>query len=90
VSERTGSNAYTDAAPTTALVGRNYPASNNPCPSAKIVPLTSDKKTLTSQIDGYVAAGSTAGQIGLAMGWYTVSPKWNSVFTGDSAPASYS
>lgn len=88
--ERTGTYAYTDDPPATAKVGLNYPASSNPCPSAQLVPLSSNKSQLTSAIDTYSATGSTAGQTGIAWGWYTLSPKWNTVFTGDSAPASYS
>lgn len=90
MTERTGTYAYTDDSPSTAKVGLNYPSTNNPCPSAQLIPLTSDKTKLTSAIDTYVAAGSTAGQTGLAWGWYTLSPKWSSVFTGSSTPASYS
>lgn len=93
--ERTGTNAYTDVSATTAKVGLNYHAdptvtdNPNPCPTAQLVPLTSNKDTLTAAIDSYAAAGSTAGHIGLAWGWYTLSPNWANVFTGDSAPASY-
>jgi len=93
--ERTGPQAYTDVSPDTAKVGLNYAASNNeaqmkfPCPSAQLMPLTSDKTALKSAIDGYVANGPTAGHIGLAWGWYTLSPNWSGVFTGSSTPASY-
>ncbi|MDO9607814.1 MAG: pilus assembly protein [Brevundimonas sp.] len=90
VSERVGSAAYSDAAPTSssARVGRNYASPSNTCPSVGIVPLTNVKKTLTDQIDKLVAAGSTAGHIGLAWGWYLVSPNFG-VWTGASAPAAY-
>jgi hypothetical protein len=54
------------------------------------MPLSSDKTALTNAISAYAAGGSTAGQTGLAWGWYTLSPKWNTVFTGTSAPQSYS
>ncbi|MFY7852690.1 MAG: ubiquitin-activating E1 FCCH domain-containing protein, partial [Brevundimonas sp.] len=76
VSERTGTNAYTDAAPSTAYVGTNYPSSSNPCPSATIMPLSSDKTALKAQINNYTVGGSTAGQIGLAWGWYMVAPNF--------------
>lgn len=88
--ERIGSHAYTDEPPTTAKVGLNYPATSNPCPSAQLIPLSSDKTKLTNAIDSYPATGSTAGHIGLAWGWYTLSPKWKNVFTGASAPGEYS
>lgn len=55
----------------------------------ELVPLTSDKELLTDRIDGLRAYGSTSGALGAAVGWYTVSPNWNGVFTGSSAPRSY-
>lgn len=86
ISERTGTQAYTDASPTSARVGRNYPASSgNPCPSATILPLNSNKTTLKSLISGLTVTGSTAGQIGVAWGWYSVSPTFNSLWP--SSPA---
>jgi predicted peroxiredoxin len=36
-----------------------------------------------------VAYGSTSGALGTAWGWYSLSPKWNSVWNGDGVPASY-
>jgi Flp pilus assembly protein TadG len=92
VSERTVE-AFTDAPPTTALVGPNYPpplASNNPCPSNTIVPLTNDKTLLKGQIDLLQAAGSTAGHIGVAWGWYLLSPRWGYLWPSASQPAPYS
>jgi Flp pilus assembly protein TadG len=91
VSERISTtNAYTDVGPSTAKVGLNYASPSNPCPAAQIVPLSSDKTALTSKIDGFTAAGSTAGQIGIAWGWYMLSPNWGSVWPASSKPASYS
>jgi len=85
VSERTGVEAYTDAAPSVARVGFNYPASNNGCPSSAILPLSSNKSTLKSLINGLSAGGSTAGQIGAAWGWYTVSPNFGSMWSSSAA-----
>ena len=87
VSERTGAQAYTDASPTSAKVGRNYAASANPCPSATIQPLTSTIATLKSKISSLSETGSTAGQIGLAWGWYTVSPNFNTLWSSNPAGA---
>ncbi|WP_374577990.1 pilus assembly protein TadG-related protein [Phenylobacterium sp.] len=90
VSERIGSEAYTDAAPSAAPVGRLYDGgSGNACDSQPIVPLSSSKTMLKSKIDALRHGGSTAGQIGLAWGWYMVSPNWNALWTGASAPAAY-
>ncbi len=90
VSERTGPEAYTDAAPSTAFVGRNYAGSGNPCPAASIMPLSSDETALKARIDTLQASGSTAGQIGLAWGWYMVSPSFGYLWpSDDSRPAPY-
>jgi len=87
VSERSGAQAYTDAAPNAwARVGRNYPSTaGNPCPSANIMPLSSNRSSLKSLISSLSVAGSTAGQIGMAWGWYSVSPNFNSLWP--SSPA---
>ncbi len=87
VTERTGSQAYTDAAPSTARVGRNYPGSSNPCLSDTILPLSSNRTTLKDRIDDFAAEGSTAGHIGIAWGWYMISPSFNSLWpSGAAAP----
>ena len=88
VSERTGAQAYTDASPGSARVGRNYPStSGNPCPSATILPLSSNRSTLKSLISSLSVTGSTAGQIGMAWGWYAVSPNFNTLWPGSPAGA---
>lgn len=87
VTERTGTQAYTDAAPSSARVGRNYPGSSNPCLDATLVPLSSNKTSLKNTIDGFEAAGSTAGQIGIGWGWYMVSPNFNSLWPSNGAGA---
>ena len=96
VSERIGGQAYTDASPASYKVGTNYPApasgslgtpanTPNPCPSATIQPLTDSISTLKSKINALSVTGSTAGQIGLAWGWYTVSPNFNSLWSSNPA-----
>lgn len=87
VTERTGADAYTDAAPSSARVGRNYPGASNPCLGATIQPLSSNKDTLKAAIDGYSVQGSTAGQIGIGWGWYMVSPNFNSLWPSNGAAA---
>jgi len=89
VTERAGAEAYTDAAPSVAFLGRNYPSSANPCLSSTITPLSTDRAALKSKIDGLSAAGSTAGHIGLAWGWYMVSPNFASLWPAASQPAAY-
>lgn len=95
VSERVGDEAYTDAGPASAPVGRLYqpPESaepNNPCRSGEIMPLSSSKDLLKARIDSLNYSSSTAGQIGLAWGWYMVSPEWSGLFKDSSTPAPYS
>ncbi len=88
VSERPGAQAHTDATPTsTARVGRNYPTTEagNGCPSAVVRPLSDNKNAIKSMIDDLTVVGSTAGQIGIAWGWYTVSPNFNSLWSGSPA-----
>ncbi len=89
-SERIGAEAYTDVAPSTAPVGLNYPASDNPCPSVQIVPLTSNKTTLNTEISNLGVGGSTAGQIGIAWGWYMLSPNFGYLWpNAENVPAAY-
>ena len=85
VTERTGAQAYTDASPSTARVGRNYAGASNPCLNATVQPLSSDKSALKSAIDSYAVEGSTAGQIGIGWGWYMVSPNFNSLWPSNAA-----
>jgi Flp pilus assembly protein TadG len=87
VTERSGGDAYTDAAPSTARVSRNYPGSSNPCLSATIQPLSSSKSSLKTSIDNYAVGGSTAGQIGIGWGWYMVSPNFNYLWPSNGAAA---
>jgi Flp pilus assembly protein TadG len=89
VSERTGAQKYTDVAPSTAFTGRVYPASNNPCIGSAILPMLNDKTALKNYVDTLTTAGSTAGHIGIAWGWYMLSPNWASLWPSASQPAAY-
>lgn len=89
VSERTGTEAYTDAGVATNPVGRAYtPGSANPCIAAQFLPLTSDITTLTNSINSMASGSSTAGQVGIAWGWYALSPNFG-LWAGASVPAAY-
>jgi Flp pilus assembly protein TadG len=88
-SERIGSNAYTDAATSGSKVGRVYDNSTTACNNIPaIVPLTSDRTLLKNTIDSMVAGGSTAGEIGMAWGWYMVSPTIG-LWSGSEEPKAY-
>jgi Flp pilus assembly protein TadG len=89
VTERTGAEAYTDASPGSARLGLNYPGPGNGCVASPVVPLTSDRDLLKSSITGFSAAGSTAGHIGTAWGWYLVSPNFADLWAGEGKPAAY-
>ena len=91
--ERTGTNAFTDAAPTgTDKIPRAYQTgSSTACvPASPIVPLTSDKASLKTVIDGFAANGNTAGHLGTAWAWYLLSPNWAGVYATASKPKAYS
>lgn len=89
VSERVGSDAYTNTSPATSPVGRVYMANSAGCPSATIMPLSTSKTDLKASINAYVADGSTAGQIGTAWGWYMIDPNFGAAFPTASQPAAY-
>ena len=89
MTERTGAEKYTDAAPSTAFLGRNYPGPTNPCIAVTILPLSNNKTTLKANIDGLQAAGSTGGHIGVAWGWYMLSPNFGYLWPAANQPAPY-
>jgi len=90
VTERIGTEAYTDLAPSAAPVGRDYPSTSNPCPTAGITPLSSDRTALKAQINALGVGGSTAGQVGFGWGWYMISPNFGYLWPyASQRPAAY-
>lgn len=105
VSERTATKdaIYTDQAPgpgnyVTTFMRRGKSATDSTplefgCTlgtSSVIMPLTSNKDSLLTTISGLSAKGGTAGQLGTAWAWYTLSPNWKDVWAGSSDdPAAY-
>ncbi len=88
VTERTGAQAYTDAAATSgARVGRHYPSMSGTCLESTIEPLSSSISSIKADIDSFSVSGSTAGQIGIAWGWYMVSPNFASLWPSGGAAA---
>jgi Flp pilus assembly protein TadG len=55
--------------------------------AAKMSPLSSDKPALKATIDAFTGNGTTAGHLGAAWTWYTLSPKWSAVFGPNAANA---
>ncbi len=64
-------------------------SSQTPSSSNRIRPLSSDKATMKTQIGNMSPTGSTAGHLGIAWAWYMLSPKWDDIFTGTTAPNAY-
>lgn len=85
--EREGTYQFSDASPYTAMINRDYRLQF--CPSSPLMPLSANAATLKSVIDGFVANGHTAGQIGIQWSWYMLSPKWRNVLPTASAPADF-
>lgn len=54
-----------------------------------VLPLTPDKDTVLQRINDLVGYGSTAGALGTAWTWYTLSPSWATIWPADSTPGSY-
>lgn len=97
VVERDGPDAYTDAPPTAGSFDytstATYPWYS--CPSTPIEPLTdlsnsTARQSFKDRIDAMSPMGGTAGHIGTAWGWFTVSPQWASFWPGTGAPRPYS
>ncbi|MEM6901203.1 MAG: pilus assembly protein [Pseudomonadota bacterium] len=53
------------------------------------VPLTSNAGELRSFIQNMTAGGGTAGHLGIAWGWYLLSPEWGDVWPNGSTPLPY-
>ncbi|RZJ45520.1 MAG: pilus assembly protein [Brevundimonas sp.] len=86
VTERTGTNRYTDVSASTARVARHY-TSDGTCLGDSVLPLSSDRTTLKNRISAFTAVGGTAGQIGIGWGWYMLSPNFNAIWpSGAAAP----
>lgn len=74
---------------------RAYSSSGFVCPNAEVVPLTLDPGSSSKPgtplytISQLSASGNTAGQTGVAWGWYTLSPNWSTLWPSDGKPAAY-
>lgn len=95
VTERTGANFDTEISAAKSNVGRLYPSGSgdNMCTTSPLLPLTDDREAMydligeASQVrSGLQAGGFTAGQIGLAWGWYAVSPEFGAFWPTPPAP----
>lgn len=66
-----------------------YEGRHGTCMPSGPVPLTEDKAALKAHVNSLVAEGGTAGHLGLAWGWYLVSPEWAPIWPEASAPLPY-
>ncbi|MGE0025171.1 MAG: VWA domain-containing protein [Hyphomicrobium sp.] len=91
VVERKGTNKFTDVAPgANNYVMTLYDSDGSCLPTAdELMPLTKDKDALKSRIQNLVLSGSTAGQVGTAWAWYTLSPNWNTLWGASSAASAF-
>ncbi len=94
VVERQGTEAYSNTSTGAGGFLEVSSMADNPsysCPLNPVTPLTelsdsSARNAFKAKIDALEAQGGTAGHIGTAWGWYTLSPDWNSTFR-DGIPA---
>jgi Flp pilus assembly protein TadG len=86
VTERIGTEAFTDAAPG---AGAWIRAQNDVCPVSSILPLTAKRSDIDTAVNGLVAGGQTAGHLGIAWSWYLLSPKWATIWPTAAAPRAY-
>lgn len=59
------------------------------CPSQAILPLTNRADVLDDAIGDFEASGCTAGHLGVAWAYYTLSPRWNQIWPVESQPVEY-
>lgn len=59
------------------------------CRASTPLALTNNSTTLNTYVDNLTAGGGTAGHLGVGWSWYLISDNWNTIFTGDSAPLSF-
>ena len=101
VKERKGAEAFTDADPgPNAWIEAaeatyeqdwwgNYHWEEESCNPTPPLPLTDNRRDLYDYIDDLYSSGNTAGHIGIAWGWYLISPNWASVWPSAAKPLAY-
>ncbi len=92
LSERSGNEKYTDAAPGAGKYMMPVYTKGGSCgvtSASTILPLSSDKATVLARINGLTTGGGTAGHLGTAWAYYMISPEWNSVLPAGSQVSPY-
>ncbi len=85
-SERKGVAAWDDRPPGAAMY---FWRAGYSCVGNEVLPLTPDFDVLETAIDALRVGGRTAGHLGVAWGWYTLSPNWREVWPDASEPMAY-
>ena len=62
---------------------------DGPNDNSSVVPLTDNSTFLTDRINSLTTNGFTAGHLGTAWAWYTLSPNWASIWPADNQPQPY-
>ncbi len=83
--ERGYSQAISNSPSSSGALSTSYQS----CQASVPIPLTDDKELLNAHVSSLVAGGGTAGHIGLAWGWYLISPNWSSIWPEESEPRAY-
>ena len=81
-SERTGPDAFKKDKP---AVGGWIGDKASVCPDQGITPILSDKDVLIDTVNNLQAGGTTAGHLGVAWSWYTISKQWDDLWPSGSA-----
>ena len=92
VVERKGNDKYTDVAPASGRYVMAHYGTSTACTlpsSGQLMPLTNDKTALLNKIKNLTAAGGTAGHLGTAWAWYTLSPNWNTLWPSANRAAAH-
>ena len=59
------------------------------CRGREPLGLTNDRDELNGYVNSLTAGGGTAGHLGVAWSWYLISENFDGIFSGSSAPLSY-
>ncbi|MCF6322055.1 MAG: pilus assembly protein [Rhizobiaceae bacterium] len=79
-------NEFNDVSYTTTKVE----GKSGSCPNQEVVPLSSTPGPLKTTINSFTASGYTAGHLGVAWSYYTLSPNWGNAWPSSPTPAGYS
>jgi Flp pilus assembly protein TadG len=93
VTER-ATNTYTDAPPSTTLLGPNYHSSSTgACDTSfahAFTPLTANRNVLLAESAKMADSNTTSGHLGTAWAWYLLAPDWGYLWpNAENVPSAY-